>query len=789
MWNRRRSVITGLFGSLPLALLAVRTLDALRLPGDYELDVCRDILAECSGADRHRVLEPPAVDPALPSVTDEGVSQPDRSSCEDHAEALMRGAYVAMNPPPNLPQARRLLEKTGVVLARCQHAQSRLEPKRRKLLTMLLKEEHRPREALREARYALELAHQPDLLPHVIELLLHFGALAEAQVRFDELDRALPELDGAAVDKFGVVSSALWNYFQFAELSGRIDRERARRYGDHARRLAVHEDPEDPVWAQRVREFHINDLALELFASLQDGARPRTGTAAVLGALARSPEAHHPAWSYFLQGQLALVEERWDAAERAFRTAEELQDGRRGTAWPGWRVSYYRARTYEAQGDDQAALAAYEQADRTLGALARDLPFSELDTLPGSEPWLGTRRIDLLVRAGRLAEAVCVARLVNGRYLTVAASVERGLDDTSRNRRARYNEKISERITHEQLVVPLASGEQRQYELRGAKIRYEEQRLRAEILANAPRPAFETCAELSAPRNGEVFLVMHPLPNDRALVATVTSDGISHAIVNADGLRALDTSGRSAALQPLEPVLRGAERVCIFAAGTLAELPMHRLHLDDQPLSVSRPVAYCHDIPSRPRVRGSAGTVFVARKPRQGDGIARERALLDEIFPGQVSTASTLPEMLTLLKAGEASALHIGGHNPGVVHGIELDRGTSLRQSDVLPIRVPPQVFLASCETANLNFATPGGGLTMNFAFLSAGAHVVVGMTGNVEVDDLLEFQKAMYGALQPGENLDYLTLVHRAHARRAAAGLEFFAAVRVDMVAGMTSD
>jgi hypothetical protein len=445
-----------------------------------------------------------------------------------------------------------------------------------------------------------------------------------------------------------------------------------------------------------------------------------------------------------------------------------------------WRALVGRGRAEADAGELETALATYAAAEALLDSESFKVPLQAQRERFLSQREEGIRHyLDLLLRVGKVDEALEVARRSRGRVLRGVFEAHRlvHLDPASQRHwetlSALYWEK-RQLIEAEQEGLEALSAESRERaQTRLAGARAEAQALLDRALHLAGLPGLE--GTLPPLPERELVLLYHPLPEGwvrfAALGGTVTARRFE-----LPGEEMGPSLQGEALLAELEEAIPAAERVRILAYGALQAVDFHALPFAGDVLLASTPVVYGLDLPVAPERAGErADRALVVTAAEGLRGVEAEAATVRERLAAAGWEVALLGEPFDrgALRAAlrEApSLLHYAGHSVFEADnfrateesGLLLTGGRRFTQGDVLSLPTAPrQVVLASCEAAAQHGAVPVPGLGLAQAFLVVGAQRVVAATRKVPDGATQEFFQDFYRRWDRGTDL--------AHAFRAA--------------------
>ena len=449
-------------------------------------------------------------------------------------------------------------------------------------------------------------------------------------------------------------------------------------------------------------------------------------------------------WSREVDARLALAGGRPAEALRVF---EELaaRSAASMSAELGWRAALGRGEALEALERVDEAVEAYRAAERWLADHSLFAPMSE-----GRETFLGDRArsaralVDLLVRAGRVDEALAAARMARRRGLGSLRRADR-LGRLEGDARTRWAEAIGA-YRRSRAELDTDAAEDWRFAADGLAGRRAARREREATLRALLDEAFAILADggddgpLPAPRSGDLLLAWHPV-RDGWIAFAADESGVDAAPI------AAPNSARPAAvLAPFRGRIAGARRLVLLPYGPLRAMDLHAAPWGDDALVNTVlsnavllntvPVVYATDLAPLP-VRGPPARSAVIVADTRGDlpaarkeadtATAALRGWQIRRFIGPAAKASEVKAALA-----DTAVLHFAGH--GVFRGrrgwhsaLRLADGAQLGIGDILALpSAPSRVVLSGCETARGDVQAPIETIGLAQAFAVAGADAVV---------------------------------------------------------------
>ncbi len=438
-----------------------------------------------------------------------------------------------------------------------------------------------------------------------------------------------------------------------------------------------------------------------------------------------------------LEGRVALAERRADVALARFEKELELARAL-GSAEAELRAHLGRGEAHELAGRLDAALGAYRSAEDVADATSTVVPLGEGRTAFLAERGRGaTLAVDLLVRRGKTADALAVARRARARSLEgltararrdamSAADVHRLERETSAYRRARAELDVQAaedwKLAAEERSAKRAARSSRLGELRAA-------------LDAALASTRSAVVEPPALASDAASLLLVPV-RDGTIALLHDAGETSAARVSADG--------------------RWAEgfRASVSRTGRLRLLSEHD-DVDVDALFPGAAIVVALDLPSPVRPEG-AGALVVFDPTLDLPGSRDEadivtsamRAAGQEVtsLGGGRATSAAVHDALE-----RAGHFHYAGH--GVFAGLDawesalpLASGGLLAIGDIVTAKaLPRRVVLSGCETGRSASARSVSTLGLARAFVVGGADVVVAPVRAVDDAVATEVSRALY--------------------------------------------
>ncbi len=618
--------------------------------------------------------------------------------------------------------------------------------------------------------WGVSLAEQD--LAHV---LVRLGRYEQAR---ELLSRLRQEADGGGIEGCGLadlLNDVGWSELLMLEAGLDVDPVPALRQA----RLALEscEDRKD----KRTWNVEINLALAEL-------ARGRPGEAREPLAAARrlDPEIWWSrAWQRETEARLALAEGRNVGAQELFEALRKAPEAR-FNAGLEWRAAVGTARALEAQGKTEDALAAYAEAEKLAFQASLSAPFDESGS--GRLYQRETRyHLELLVKLGRLEDALQVARRSLGRHLRRLALGSR-LRESEPDRKGQWDLLVQRYWSLTARIHRLIREEEGAAADRARALREQQERLASQATETFDRAlsllddgGLGPDAEPPPRRPGELLLVYHP--SGRGWIGFAADE---HGVAAAE----IDAHDEDSAkwLAPFAEPLRRARRIRILPYGKLWRVGFHALPFAGASLLAHAEVVYGLDLPAPRRQGVRSSHALLAWDPESdlahagAEVAAVERLLRQRDPPWKVWTETDVEVVRRRLEKAPA-LFHFAGHGElvgwealsGLVFEKCFDKDVRLTIRDVLALAaVPEVVVLSACESTLPVALEEPSSLGVGQAFLLAGSRVVVGASEKIddaEARDALElFYQGLDGAdsaaaalraaqLEPGSSPEWMKL------------------------------
>jgi cellulose synthase operon protein C len=506
------------------------------------------------------------------------------------------------------------------------------------------------------------------------------------------------------------------------------------------------------------------DGLLQLNLAFAEVAAGRADQAAAALAAARAgwqgDDALARPWWLELEGHVARLRGRSDAAESAFRSLESLGAVRLDDH-ARWRAALGLGQTFEESGAPERAVLAYRSAEASIDRELRLVPFGEgrASFVDARSPGTG-RLIALLVRLGRDGEAAAVARHSLRRGLNNLLRASR-LSALDRPAHARWRELVSDyrrkrRALERQQLASWRLPDAELVDLRRRALALEEE-LRRALDSNLRDDESPIAAR--APAAGEVLLVYHPLDGGDWIGFALDERGALARRLGAIDPAAPPERAAAQVLDPFADAIRQARVVRVLAPGALAAIDFHALPFEGGPLLAARSVLHTLDVGGEARGPAAGGPLVAgdqsgglpaAQREAKAVAAALGRATLLGAGADMAELAGALERSDHFHYAGHGSAAGPDGLESSLVFGDELH----LSSADILTLsRVPSTVVLSGCDLAR-TAPSATSSLGVGQAFVVRGAGAVVAPVRPVRDEDAAEFSRLFYAALPSAPSL-----------------------------------
>ena len=408
----------------------------------------------------------------------------------------------------------------------------------------------------------------------------------------------------------------------------------------------------------------------------------------------------------------------------------------------------------ELQRRPVEAVEAFAAAEALLGPASVLVPIGEAASFQGTRETASRARVELLLRTGRVAEALSVARSARTQVLASLASVD-GVAALSPADRARWALAI-ERYRSERRGLDAAG--KRDWELATSEL-HEVQHARAEALgrlrasldsalAALPRSSTPSRAPLSGPDETALFAMTG---RSELLLFVSEGDALRAARLPLDA-RATPTDVARALARAGAPELDRAAAVRIVTSADLSCVDIHAAPVaSGAPLGLSARVTYGMDLGGEVPAPREARALVIS-DTRDDLPLARDegkmiaahmQGRMPVIHLGGKGAAATA----VLDELGRATVFHYAGHARQIDDELVLPLAFTgqLTTSDILALPVSPErVILSACEAGRVRPNGLAVGLGLVQAFLEKGAREVLAATRPVQDRVALKLAEAL---------------------------------------------
>lgn len=424
-----------------------------------------------------------------------------------------------------------------------------------------------------------------------------------------------------------------------------------------------------------------------------------------------------------------------------------------------WYAEVGTGAAHLAEGDPEAALAAYLRAEDVLDRGVVALPLAE-----GRGAFLARNEssaraaVELLIARGRPREAFAVVRRARARLLAAAA---RGtaLAGMTPEARAHFEARLATLRAARAALDDEARDDWRLALdtlsiVRSARVEtLALHRARLDAVLSTLPPAVVPASRGPAP--GEVWLTVFPRKDAGHWVFAATAAAVE---VRPVATLPVDAGGWSSTLlQPFVREIEDATRLVVLAYGPLRSVDVHGLPFGAGVLLDRVEVEWALDVATPPSAE--TGAPLVVGDPTGDLPSARAEASAVHGLLGKgallLGAEATSVRVLGALPA--TSLLHFAGH--GVFAGVDglesrlpLSGGQQIGPVEILALpRVPGHVVVAACESGRTSPDHPGDALGVAQAFVVAGARHVVAATRTVPDAATAAFSRRYHTAVAQG--------------------------------------
>ncbi|MFI5301982.1 MAG: CHAT domain-containing protein, partial [Polyangiales bacterium] len=467
-------------------------------------------------------------------------------------------------------------------------------------------------------------------------------------------------------------------------------------------------------------------------------------------------------------GQVALAAKDGDAALAAYDRLRAL-GAAAGWISMEWRAAWGRAESLRLLGKPADALSASIEGEALVERDLRWIPAGE-----GRTSFLDARsstarqQVELLLAAGRDADALAVARRARARSMRTLERADRIATLTTAER-AIWDEAISARWrVRDAMDVEARDDWQRAAMDLGQAL--STRRTREAAADDALDAATAGLAKLTLGAGADAY----PMPPVGVveLLYVPTRDGwigfaSSHGSLETRRLGPIDATAPAATLAtqllvPFADRINDAARLWILPMGPLRAVDFHALPWSGAPLLAKTIVEYPLDVSDvRASEDAALGPALIVGDANDDLPAARVEAtdVADKLARSPAAHVERLIGSQATRRAVEAGLVsadlfHYAGHGifsgaDGWQSALTLADATALSVGDILALtRVPRWVVLSGCETARSEAHATADGLGLAQAFVLAGARGVVASTRPVDDRLAADVMRALYADL-----------------------------------------
>jgi tetratricopeptide (TPR) repeat protein len=416
-----------------------------------------------------------------------------------------------------------------------------------------------------------------------------------------------------------------------------------------------------------------------------------------------------------------------------------------------------KARLAHAEGHDELALAAHEQAARLADQLALAVPGTAgRSMLVTSHGRADTEHVELLIDLGRIEAALCVAAGSRARHLRALwARLRPPLDAADQHEyqallgRHEARRKSIDAQLEQAWTLSTDELEQLRLRLRSEGEQADELLDRATALLEREAPRW-SCAQILPSAPERALLTMIADAEHRRWWFMLARGGRAPSIVEFEVEGSAESLARDAVLS-LEHTLVGVERLDVIPVGEMLGVDLQRL-LFERPelrtLSLRYSLGLGEIASEHSDTRAPPLRAAVVAGASDLDAVTREAGRVSEALRRQAwqvesSWSPTAVEQPTLLHysghghhtglAGWRSFIEVPGFGPLTAAGL------------VALARAPELVVLGACSAGSSDAEIIDGGMNLAAAFLLAGAELVVAASGPVDDETALALAGELY--------------------------------------------
>lgn len=519
----------------------------------------------------------------------------------------------------------------------------------------------------------------------------------------------------------------------------------------------------------RERNLWIERLLLAVQSN--DLAEMKTAEAALLsGQEGQSPLLH--VWQLDALARLALWRSQWQSALQLFESELQLAQ-RLGLAQERFRAWVGKGTAYKLGKRRREAVAAFQQAEAALDALAQQIPLGQgVASFVRDHQQSVQELVQALLDMGHVPAAMDAVRVAQARAFLLAAQAPQVAQLPEARRKqwedalARYHQ-LRANLESRRAQWDVTAEDQRQHDDANAPERTAvEKALEAVYRTLRPQGA-PTRTSLRKPGANEAYLVY--FRSQAGWLAFVSTGQASRVVQIPEVSSDLDAETLSEILlQPFAPELAKVTRITLLPPPALWHIDFAALPWRGKPLAHHAWVQYKLDVCQNERDCGGGApkqdrpSALVISDPKLDlQGARREAESVSEplVKAGYLVNAlagSEASHARVLEALSQANLLHYAGH--GTHAGIDaeqsallLGQDTRLLLGDILSLaKVPRRVVLSACEGASLDQRV--GGLSLAHAFVAAGSSVVIAAVREVSDTSARSLIQTMYelGAADP---------------------------------------
>jgi tetratricopeptide (TPR) repeat protein len=523
-----------------------------------------------------------------------------------------------------------------------------------------------------------------------------------------------------------------------------------------------------------------------VLAHLQDG---RVDLAAQALAAARAAKTEstlfQEVWELDLEARIDLARDRPQAALEIYRRLDQIAESV-GAPDGRLRAALGRARATAQLGDRAGALSILAEAEDLLDGQSLQVPLYEgRMTFVSQREGVASLEVQLLLDAGRVAEALAAARRARSRVLRQLDLAER-LASLAPEERKRWGDEIG---SYTRARADIDSSLHGEWGLLSGELAGE--RAARERKAREAGGQLENALALLGPAQkeqplapippSELLLAFHPLPRNPGVPAVewvafaAHGDQLTFRRFSLTSALADDDALARATLTPFRKEILSAQRIRILPYGALRDVDFHALPFGADVLLAAKPVVYGLDL--RPAAEATGTPRRTERRQPEALIVANPSTTL----PGTVAEAKavareihswTAPWRIEKLEGAEAQAdvvsrrlksvelFHFAGHGRfagvgGSDSSLLLADDQRLNVGQILVLGGAPRfVILSGCETGSTGPESRVEGLGLANAFVLAGSRAVIASVRLVDDRSAEPLFSEFYRRWQGGQDL-----------------------------------